>query len=285
MQIAAVEEGFQDDRHTADVVHVFREIPAAGLEVGQQRGARKYFGHVEQVEHDTGFVREGRQVQCGVRAATGCGHDRGGIFQRLARDDFTRARSVAQQAHDRLAGQFGVHVTRLEHRRRTGRTGQGKSDRFRHVRHAVGGVLSAAGAGTGAGDFLEGRKLLKSHLAGGVFTHSLEHVEHGDVASLEPTRHDRAAVQEHRRHVESHHGHHEPGQRFVAAANGDQRIVAMATHRELDRVGNRFATHQRRLHAGVSHRDAVGHGDRGEFTRCATGGRDAALGRFRLPSQ
>ena len=70
-------------------------------------------------------------------------------------------------------------------------------------------------------------------------------------------------------HVEPHHRHHQPGQRLVAAGEADQRVVAMAAHRELDRVGDDLAADQRGLHPGMAHGDAVGHGDGGELARRA----------------
>ena len=76
-----------------------------------------------------------------------------------------------------------------------------------------------------------------------------------------------------------------PGQRLVAAGQADQRVVAVAAHRELDGIGDDLARHQRGLHALMAHGDAVGDGDRGEFARRAAGGGDALLGRLRLARQ
>ena len=60
-----------------------------------------------------------------------------------------------------------------------------------------------------------------------------------------------------------------PGQRLVAAGEADQRVVAMAAHRQLDGVGDDLAADQRGLHARMAHRDAVGDGDGGELARRA----------------
>ena len=76
-----------------------------------------------------------------------------------------------------------------------------------------------------------------------------------------------------------------PGRRLVAAGHGDQRVVAVAAHGELDRVGDDVAAGQRRLHAGMAHGHAVGDGDGGEFARRAAVGGDALLDRLRLALQ
>jgi hypothetical protein len=99
----------------------------------------------------------------------------------------------------------------------------------------------------------------------------LEHILHGDLAAAIAAGQDRTAIDEDRRHVEAHHGHHHAGQRLVAAGQPNQRVVAMAAHGELDRIGDDLARHQRRLHALVAHGDAVGDGDGAEFARRAAG--------------
>ena len=124
-----------------------------------------------------------------------------------------------------------------------------------------------------------------AHVADGVLADRLEHVLHGHVAALPPAGQDRAAIHEHRRHVEPDHRHHQPGQRLVAAGEADQRVVGVAAHGELDRIGDHLAADQRRLHALVAHGDAVGDGDRGELARRAAGLGHAALDRLRLPAQ
>ena len=114
-----------------------------------------------------------------------------------------------------------------------------------------------------------------AHVADRVLADRLEHVLHRDVAALPLAGQDRAAIHEDRRHVEPHHRHHQPGQRLVAAGEPDQRVVGVAAHGELDRIGDHLAADQGRLHALVAHGDAVGHGDGGELARRAAGLGDA----------
>ena len=132
---------------------------------------------------------------------------------------------------------------------------------------------------------LEIVQLLVRHLAGRVHADAFEHVDDGDVAALESAGQDRAAVHEDGRHVEAQHRHHDAGQRLVAAGDADDRVVAVAAHGELDRIGDHLARDERRLHALVTHGDAVGHGDGAELARGAAGFVDAELGRLRLAHQ
>ena len=85
---------------------------------------------------------------------------------------------------------------------------------------------------------------------------------------------DAAAVQRDARNIEARQRHRRGRNRLVAAAQHDHRVETMAIDRELDRIGDDFAADQRRAHAGRSHRDAVGHRDRVELDRRATGRAD-----------
>ena len=113
----------------------------------------------------------------------------------------------------------------------------------------------------------------------------LEHVLDGDRLALEGAGQDRAAIDEDRRHVEPAHRHHHSGQRLVAAGEPDQRVVGVAAHGQLDRIGDHLARRQRGLHALVAHGDAVGDGDGAELARRAAGGGDALLHRLGLAHQ
>src|SRR5690606_35657932 len=78
---------------------------------------------------------------------------------------------------------------------------------------------------------------------------------------------DGAAVDDHARHVEAGGGHEHPGQRLVAAGEGDHGVEPLGVHDGLDRVGDDLAGHQRGPHALVAHRDAVADGDGVELDR------------------
>ena len=241
--------------------------------------------HVVQVELDAALVRDRGQVQSTVgRAARGRDHA-GRVLQALQGDDVARADAVREQIHDRLAGLLGPLVARLVGCRRASRAGQREADRLGDAGHGVGGELAAAGASRGAGDLLQLGELGVAHVADRVLADGLEHVLHGHVAALPSAGQDRAAIHEHRGYVEADHGHHQPGQRLVAAGEADQRVVGVAAHGKLDRIRNHLAADQRRLHALVAHGDAVGDRDRGEFARGAAGLGHTALDCLRLPPQ
>src|SRR4051812_30835458 len=45
------------------------------------------------------------------------------------------------------------------------------------------------------------------------------------------------------------------------AADGDETVDTLAADHRLDRIGDDFARHERKAHARLAHRDAVGHGN------------------------
>ena len=137
----------------------------------------------------------------------------------------------------------------------------------------------------GQATFSKCAQFLVGILARLVAAHGLEHVLNRHVLSIEPARHDRPAVDEHGRHVQTHHGHHHPRQRLVAARKPDDGVIAMAAHGQFHGVGNRLARGERRAHPFMPHGDPVGHGDGGEFARCAEAFLHTQFHRLSLPVQ
>ena len=121
----------------------------------------------------------------------------------------------------------------------------------------------------GARDLFHRVQLADRAGAGSEAAHDLEHVDDGDVLVVEAAGQDRAAVDEDAGDVEPEHRHHHAGQRLVATREADQRVVAVAANRQLDRVRDDLAADERRLHALVAHGDAVGDGDGVEAARHA----------------
>ncbi len=218
-----------------------------------------------------------RQMQRRVGRTTGRGDDDRGVLEGFAAADIARADTKTQQVHRRLARGFGILVTRLVGGRRTGRSRQGKADRLGHAGHGVGGELAAAGAGRRTGGAFQLVQVGVGELASGMHADAFEDIDDGDVLAAELARQDRATIHEDRRDIEAQHRHHHAGQRLVATGERDHRVVAMAAHRELDRIGNQVAAGQRGLHALVPHGDAVGHRDGGEFARCSAPAIDTDL--------
>ena len=230
-------------------------------------------------------MRHRRQMQRRVGRAARGGDGHRGILERFARHDLARPELGLEQFHHLLAGGGAEGIADFVGRRRAAAIGQREADGLGDHRHGVGGVLAAAGAGGGARDALHLVERDVVHLADGVEADGLEQILDDDVAALVAARQDRAAIDEDRRHVEADHRHHHARQRFVAAGHGDERVIAMAAHGELDRVGDDVAAGQRRLHAGVAHRHAVGDRDGGEFARRAVIGGNALFDGLRLALQ
>ena len=59
MQVTAVEQGLEHRPGAADPVQVHRQKSPAGLQIGNQRGARKHLGHIVQGESNARFVGNG----------------------------------------------------------------------------------------------------------------------------------------------------------------------------------------------------------------------------------
>ena len=114
---------------------------------------------------------------------------------------------------------------------------------------------------------------------------AFENIDNGHVAALELAGQNGAAVHKHGSHVEAQHRHHDTGQALVAAGNADKGVVGVTAHRQFNRVGDDFARDQRRLHALMAHRNAVGDGDGAELTRRTAGIVNTGLGRLGLPHQ
>jgi len=145
--------------------------------------------------------------------------------------------------------------------------------------------LCTASASRRARDALDLIEIGVGHRSHGVFAHGLKHVLHCDLLTTEIAGKDRAAIDENRGHVEPHHRHHHAGQGLVAARQSNQGVIAMAAHRQFDRIGDALTRWQGGLHTVVPHRDTVGDGDGAEFTWRASGSRDTLLDRLGLAHQ
>ena len=285
VQIAAVEQGLHQHRHAADIVQILHHVPSARLEIADIRGALADLAEIMQVELDAGLVGDRRQMQSAIGRAAGRGDDCRGVFERLAGDDVARPNVALDQFHHRPARGLRVGVARIVWRRRAGRARQCQPDRLGNAGHRVGGEETAARTRRGASGAFELVQFLVGHPADAVRADTLIDIANRHVAAMEAAGQDRAAIHENRRHVEPHHRHHQPGQRLVAPCQSDERVIAMAAHRQFDRVGDDLAADQRRLHPGMPHRDPVGDRDRRELTRRPARGRYALLRDLRLAGQ
>ncbi len=221
----------------------------------------------------------------GIGRPAGGGDHRCGVFEGLAGDDGAGPQVGLDELHHLLAGSHAEPVAEFVRGGSAGRIRQRKPDRLGDRRHRIGGELRPTGAGRRARHLLQGLQVLIGHLADRVLADRFEHVLHRDRLALERAGQDRAAVDEDGRHVEPAHRHHHAGQRFVAAGEPDQGVVAVAADGQLDRIRDDLARRQGRFHALMAHGDAVGHGDGAELPRGAAGRRDALFRRLGLAHQ
>ena len=270
------------DGHAADLVEVFGHILPAGLHIDEIGRVLEDLADIEQVEIDPGLMRDGGQVQTGIGRAAGAGNDARRVFQRFAGDDVARAQPGGKQPHHRLAGGHTILVAGLVRCGCARGIGQRQTDRLGHAGHGVGGELATASPRAGAGDAFDDRQCLVRQIARLMLAHGLEHILHGDILAIEAAGQDRAAIDEHRWHVQPHHRHHHARQRLVTTGKAHQRVVAMAAHGQFDRVGDRIARSEAGAHPFMAHGDAIGHGDGREFTRRAAAVLDADLDGLRL---
>ncbi len=163
---------------------------AAGLEIGEQRGARADAVEVVDGELDAGFARDGQQVQHGVGRAAARGHAGNGVLQRVAGEDRARTQIAPHQLHDlhaRLKPNIiflgiGCRNAGAVHRRDAQELG-GRG-------HGVGGELATASPSTGTGVVFNIGEFGVGHAPAGVSAHGFEHVLNGDVVPLEAPRLD-----------------------------------------------------------------------------------------------
>ena len=227
----------------------------------------------------------GRQVQATVGGSAGRRHDDSRVLKGLSGDDVAGSQLFGDQPHNGLARRHRIGIAGQIGRRQRGRQRQGQADRFRHARHGVGCELAAARTIRRTGVLLQRAKVLQAHPAGRVHADTFEHVHDGDIPALPLPGQDRAAVEKHRRHIQAQHRHHHARKRLVAAGQAHQGIIAVATHGQLNRVGDQVAADQRRAHPLMAHRDAIGDGDGAELARRSTGLLDAFRHRMRLTHQ
>ena len=101
---------FQNDRHTAGLVKILRDVFAAWPQAHEIRRVSKNVANVEQVEIDPRLVSDGGKVEAGVRRAARAGYDARGVLQRFAGNDVAGANVLFQQIHHGRAGGFAELV-------------------------------------------------------------------------------------------------------------------------------------------------------------------------------
>ena len=278
VQQAHVEQLLHHDGHPADAVQVAHDEAPRGPDVHQVGNPAR--DPVEVVERQlyVSLARDRQQVKDGVGRTRQRHRDRYGVLERLLRHDLARPDVHLHQASSGAARLPGGHLSPVVDRRRAGRAGQRHAEGLADGRHRVGRVHAGARTRRRTGGSLYRVKLGVVYGTIRVSAHGLEHVLDRDVLAQVCARQDRSAVQIDGRQVQACHGHQHPGLGLVAARDPDQGIHPLGVHHQLDRVSDQVSGHQARLHALVTHRDAVGDRDGREFDRNGSALTDALLG-------
>ena len=93
--------GNQSD--AACLVHVGGDVPAAGLQVGDDRRALRDRVEVLELELDPDLVRDREQVEHAVRRAARAGDGGDRVLERLSGEDLRGPHVVAHELHHQLA--------------------------------------------------------------------------------------------------------------------------------------------------------------------------------------
>ncbi len=261
--------------------HVRRHEAPAGLQVGDDRSlARDLIEHVD-VELAFGnarFARDRQQVQDEVGRASRRRSRHRCVAQALRIDQRARIPARTQGVENQparlergllLVGMHGGNVVEPDWR---------EAEEAHRQRHGVGGELPAARTGTRTGDLLDAFQLAIVDRTRAMRADRFEHVLDGDGLVAEHARHDRAAVENDARQIETRRRHCRRRNGLVASGNEHDRVERMAAHGELGGIGDHLAAHQRGAHAARAHGDAVGNDDGVELDRRSARCLDALRG-------
>ena len=149
------------------------------------------------------------------------------LLVRMSRGRMPRSSS----SHDRRAGARAVVALLAGDRRLRRAVRQAQAERLDRRGHRVGGVHAAARARPGTRVRFEIGQLGVVELPGRVLADRLEHRDDVHRLVAPDARHDRAAVDEHRRPVQPRHRHHAARHVLVAAADGHEAVEALRRRR------------------------------------------------------
>ena len=261
-------------------------VRAAGAQLGE---VRRFMGNlVEQGkgQPDAGFVGDGRQVQCRVRAAADGHVDGDGVLEGVQGHDVAGQDLFLHEADDRFACFLGEAGTvPLEGGRNGAVAGQAHAEYFGQAVHGVGRKQAGAGTAAGAGGLFNAGQFGLVDLAGFKTAGGFEGLGNGNVVSLVPAGQHGTAAAEHRRDVHAQGRHQHAGDDFVAVGDHDHAVKRMAVDQCFHAVRNQFAAGEGVLHAFVAHGDAVADADGRYFDRNAAGSQNAVFDIFGLVIQ
>ena len=295
VQLARTLQFAQDGHDAARAVHIFNVVlVGVGCHLAQLRHGARQAVDVGHAEGNFSLLRNGQQVQDGVRGTAHGDVQRDGVFKRLephrARQDALVPLLVvlACQLHDapartleellavRMGGQGGAVAW------------QGQAQRLGQTVHGVGSEHAGARAAGRAGAALHLGHVGIAGLVVGGHHHGVDQVQLLELQrgltghrQLGLAGFHGATRDKDDRNVQPHRRHQHAGGDLVAVGDAHHGVCTVGVDHVLDRVGNDLAAGQRIQHAVVAHGDAVVHGDGVELLGHATGRLD--LARHELP--
>ena len=261
VQQALVQQRFHQRLDAADFDQFGHQVFAAGFQVGQHRHMFADAGEVVEGKIHAGRIGHRQQVQHRIGRAAERNDDGDGVLECGFGHDVAGLDVFFQQFQYGSAGAFAIQAFVVGNGGLGGAVGQAHAQRFDGGGHGVGGVHAAAGTRARNGFGFDFGQFGIVDLVVGAGADRFEDGNDVQFFVFVAAGHNRAAVNKHRRTVQSRHGHHAAGHVFVAAADRDDAVEALATDHGFNRVGNHFAGHQRIFHAFGAHRNAVGNRD------------------------
>src|ERR671921_1409577 len=171
-----VEQPFAQKLAPTRAVDVYRGVAAAGLQVGDDRGAAAHAVEVVDIEGNPDLAGYGEQVEDEVGRATGGRPGGDAVLEGLAGQDAFRREVALEQLHDEGACTGADLVLAAVEGWRAGRAHRREAEELQYHGHRVRRVLASARPRSGAGVLLEVEEVLIGHLAGGVGADALEDV-------------------------------------------------------------------------------------------------------------
>ena len=255
---------------------------AARLQIGEHGNAFADAREIVNGQLHLRGVRDGEQMQHGIRRTAERDDDGDGVLKRLLREDVERLDALAQHFHDGRAGAAAIVHLRGRNGVLRGAVRQTHAERFDGAGHGVRGIHAAAGTRTGNRALFDGVKFFVGNFFVRVRADGFKHGNDVELALLwiagDAAGQNRSAINEHGGTIHPRDGDERAGHVFIATADGHEAIHARAADDGFNRVGDDFARDERIFHAFAAHRDAVGDGDGVEDNRLAAGGVRALLG-------
>src|SRR5574337_1769858 len=119
MEPSGIEQSFGDQRGSTCRIEIGCSKAASWLEICEQGNLAIDLIEVVNVQLDSGFTGDGKEMQHGVRRAPGGGDSSDGVLQRLSGDNPARAQILLQELHYHLAALKGDIVLPTVHGRNT----------------------------------------------------------------------------------------------------------------------------------------------------------------------